>query len=179
MNRNLTKVGVDVDGVFLDFYRHLCNRKGIDMMMLDEWTNDEINEVFYSIIGDNEFWQTIPALNIPEIITFDFDYYITALPPEHENDRKINLRNLGFPDKPIIVSIDKVNDCIKHGIGLIIDDKISTIEECNNAGLETIHYKPNYYTHKYAEGYPSVRSMLKVGQLVKQFQARNKNTNNV
>lgn len=152
------KIAFDVDGVLLDFFKHLADFSKtndtiptIKLEMLDTWTTDEINDSFFAIMdGDNDFWSTIPALTLPNEIDFDFDYYLSSLPLKFAQERILNLEQLGFPKRPLIVSTQKHVDCKLNNIGILIDDKKSTVIECRSQGINAIFFKTYYYTNLYA-----------------------------
>ncbi len=156
-------IGFDVDGVLLDFYKQVCNYSDLEIEILDTWTTDEVNEVFYENIDNDVFWSTIPNLIDPSEIDFDFDFYISALPVKHAANRIKNLVENGFPYKPLIVSTQKHIDCKIYGIDIIIDDKLENILQCRKNGVTSLFYKPYYYSEEYAKKeYEPLTSMLEI-----------------
>lgn len=69
-------------------------------------------------------------------------YIITARSNEmiKSIDLTINyLRDYKIPHDMLITrAFNKVDDCLEHGIDIMIDDKVSTIESVKSAGVETL-----------------------------------------
>lgn len=160
-------IALDVDGVLLCFYSKMCERFGMEMEKLSTWSCDWINEKFNEIKDDKEFWRDLPMITKPSEITFDFDYYVTALPPQQKDSRLFNLLTLGYPHKPIIVCDNKHETCKRLNIDILIDDKPSTIDTCREHGINAIYFKPHYYADDFREDLNPIR---KLSDAVTQFE---------
>lgn len=134
----------DVDGIALDFIKHAFEWDGRVMPKQTIWGDPLIWELYYKVENVPEFWETIPALIQPEDINVEFDYYLTSIPDHLVEARRKNLLNLGFPDKPIIASYNKLESCQEYGITHHVDDKMSTVLELNAGGVLCIKYVPYY-----------------------------------
>jgi hypothetical protein len=140
------KVGLDVDGVLADFYLSMCERYSQPYVRINDWNGvDHINDNLDDVKGDMEFWRTLRILNAPTFLDFDFDYYITSIPEDVKEAREYWLKNNGFPDKPVVVSHDKVTTCRELGVKILIDDKPGTMLKFNKEpDLIGIQYIPPY-----------------------------------
>lgn len=139
------KVGLDVDGVIADFYLSACLKYNQPVTTNKRWEVDFIGDKMSEIEKDNVLWGGLKVLNHPEKLTFEFDYYITAIPPAMTEIRREWIIKNGFPDRPIIVAEDKVKACLKHGIDVLIDDKPETLKQFRReVDLTGIQYNPYY-----------------------------------
>lgn len=138
------KIGLDVDGVLANFELAMAKHFKKQHLTSYGWDVQWITDLIHKIEADEEFWENLPIISHPEAITFDFDYYITAVPPAMKGARERWLKKNGYPDKPVIVSDEKVKTMIELGVDVLIDDKISTIKEVHAAGLCAIHFVPPY-----------------------------------
>jgi hypothetical protein len=140
------KVGLDVDGVLANFYLTTCNKYGAPYEKVTKWEVPVIETNLSEIIEDKDFWDDLIVLNHPEKLTFDFDYYITAIPNNMLDSRIEWLEKHGFPKKPVIVAEDKLTVCRELGVKVLIDDKPSTLQEfSNNEDVVGIHYISNMF----------------------------------
>lgn len=149
-NTKPRKVALDVDGVIANFYKALCLKYNKPYVN-SEWDVPWFPEYAKELRDDKVFWETLPILNAPEKLTFNFDLYLTAIPKSLKKSRGKWLKDNKYPDKPVIVSSNKLVKCIKEGITALVDDKITTllsIDRYNKrAGKEIIKpifYKPPY-----------------------------------
>lgn len=141
---NRVKVALDVDGVLANFYLAMCIKFNKPYVSVNSWSNSWQEENFPKTFDDLEFWDTLPNINHPHAITFEFDCYITAI-PEHLKDSRIKwLKKHGYPDKPVITAHDKATAMIENDITILIDDKFENINNVHKAGLYGIHYVPDY-----------------------------------
>lgn len=160
------KVGLDVDGVLANFYLSTCNKYGVPYEKQYSWIVPVIEDNLVEIMGDKDFWDDLIVLNHPEKLTFDFDYYITAIPPQHLESRVNWLKKHGFPDKPVIVAEDKISVCRELGVKYLIDDKPSTLEEFRgNDDVVGIHYISDMFDLGNHGDY-QVRCLSEVGDLL-------------
>lgn len=162
------KVGLDVDGVLANFelgMAKLFNKPHVTSYSYDtQW----ISDLLHKVESDDEFWENLPLISHPEEITFEFDYYITSIPPEMKGARERWLKKNGFPDKPVIVSHSKLETMKELGVSVLIDDKVSTIEEVLADGLCAIHFLPPYMIRK---DYPfeSIKHLSQVNHLINNY----------
>lgn len=159
-------VALDVDGVLLDSYGHLMTTLGKDVRMLDQWSDSEINRQFGKMMKDVKWWESIPQLVPPSAITFEFDCYLTSIPEHLVEARTKNLKDLGFPIKPVIACHEKVSYCLSNNIEVMIDDKLETVEKCRIYGINGILIKPYYYSESYGKDMNPIRSILEVNSQI-------------
>ncbi len=164
--KNKKTIALDVDGVILDFYKHMCDFLNRPMEILSSWSIDYINDNFHLILDDKEFWRTLPSITKPNEIPFEFDYYVTALPPHQRDSRILNLLSLGYPQKDVIVCDNKHETCKRLGIDILVDDKPSTIETCREHGINAIFFRP-YYMNK--DFHNELNPCETMDEVVKQF----------
>lgn len=157
-NKN-KKIALDVDGVLLNFYQGVCEKFNKPYITIDKFDTDWIDEIFPIIENDMNFWSNLKQMIPPCGITFDFDYYITALPSQMVGARLHNLVELGYPVKPIYVSHDKAKLCKGLGVDILIDDKPKTIIECRKIGVNGILIVPPYFSNDYFIELNPVRSL--------------------
>ena len=138
------KKGLDVDGVLANFELAMAKEFKKPHVTSYGWDVQWITDLIHKIEDNEEFWENLPIISHPESITFDFDYYITAVPVKMKGARERWLKKNGFPDKPVIVSDTKLKTMRELGVEVLIDDKISTIREIQAAGLCGIHFVPPY-----------------------------------
>ncbi len=138
------KVALDVDGVLANFYLAMCKRFNKKYETIDRWGVTWLNERIDEIDDDFDFWDNLPNMNRPDAITFDFDYYITAIPEKYHDSRVKWLKHHGYPDKPVIVAFEKAEAMKENGVSILIDDKYENIEKVSYAGLKGIHFIPDY-----------------------------------
>jgi len=162
------KIGLDVDGVLANFNLAVSRFHNKPHITTNSWEQDWITELFHTIEHDDEFWDELPVLSHPEEITFEFDYYITAV-PEHKKQNRINwLKKNGFPDKPVIVSDEKLETMRELGVDVLIDDKYSTIKEVQEAGLIGIHFIPSYLEPKNTLT-PNIKHLSQVNEILVKY----------
>lgn len=146
--RDKVSIGLDVDDVLAGFYSAMCEKYGKELGQVDIWGEDASHFVakhWHKVKSDPEFWRTLPVISSPESITFDFDYYISAFPPEMFEAREAWLKENGFPDKPLLCTSDKLTTCREYGINVLVDDKGSTIHEVMCGGdVLGIRFRPYY-----------------------------------
>ncbi len=135
------KIAFDVDGVILDFYGKVFpNFTG----KVPDWNCPNLRHIWHQIKDDVDIWCNLEKILNWENINFDFDLYLTAIDPKYIECRKYNLINMGWPEKLIVASDDKVNYCLNHDIDILIDDKPSTILEAKTKGLKFIQFYPYF-----------------------------------
>lgn len=152
MKKNV--IALDVDGILANFYLAVCKRFNQQYKSIDEWYLEWLKpKMFDAVARDNEFWQTLPILNPPEAITFDFDCYMTAVPKDQLASRSYWLGYNGFPPKDIIVSHNKIEDCEKYGINILVDDKPDTIIKSLDSNIKGIRFLPQYMNFDFNSNY--------------------------
>lgn len=139
-----TIVAIDVDGVIADFYLGMCKKFNKKQENLYNWDVEWLNKHFNEIINDHSFWENLPILNHPEAITFNISYYISAFPIEMMEARQNWLNKHSFPKGILMHSDNKVEMLKDLGVDLFVDDKHSTVIECNNSGIKCLKYIPKY-----------------------------------
>lgn len=138
------KIGLDVDGVLANFELAMAKEFKRPHITSYGWDVQWITDLIHKVEENEEFWENLPIISHPESITFDFDYYITAVPPKMKGARERWLKKNGFPDKPVIVSDTKLITMRELGVDVLIDDKYSTMKEVQEAGLLAIQFIPPY-----------------------------------
>jgi len=138
------KVALDVDGVLANFYLAMCIAFDKPYVTIDRWGVPWLDKKLPEVDEVMAFWDTLPNMNNPKAITFDFDYYITAIPAKYHDSRVKWLKQHGYPDKPVIIAFDKAEAMKENGVEILIDDKFENIEKVSFAGLHAIHYVPDY-----------------------------------
>ncbi len=140
------KVAIDVDDVLAAFSPHAHTFFGLEIEKCDYWCDvtmtGKLGENWFTgkIEPVQEFWDTLPALSDPKDLDFDFECYISAFPVAMYESRRNWLLKHGFPDRPLICSMQKLEYCKENGIDTIVDDKPSTIKLFNENGLKGIHF---------------------------------------
>lgn len=146
MNELIPKVkrALDVDGVLANFYLAMCRKFGKEYVVINKWEVAWMDKHLPEIEEDSIFWNNLPNMNNPEAITFDFDYYITAIPTKHKDSRIAWLKRHGYPDKPVIIAFDKVAAMKERNVKILIDDRYENIEKVHAAGMHAIQYVPDF-----------------------------------
>jgi hypothetical protein len=165
----MTRKVIDVDDVLANFYLAMCRKFNKPYISTDIWEVKWIGEVFDQVMNDEEFWENLPVLSPPESITFDFDFYLTAMPPQMQKARARWLQKNGYPDKPLIVSNEKTKFCLKNDIQVIIDDKPTTVKEAAQEGIIAFQFVPYYYPeNRMYQGVKIIRHLDEVTQILKE-----------
>lgn len=138
--KNRIKVALDVDGCCLNWFKRVCEVYQRPYRA-EKWDVDWIKEHWSRIENNPACWVGLEALDYPN---FEFDLYLTSIPEKWIYARKANLFSLDFPNKPVIVSYDKINYCLDKGIDLLIDDRPDTVIEAQEKGLKCIQVYPHY-----------------------------------
>lgn len=140
-----TGIALDVDGVLANFYLAICRYAGMPYNSLESWGEEWIFKALSKVRNDSKFWLTLPMLNPPEAITFDFDCYLSAYPEGMYEMRKLWLQMNGYPDKPLIRSTNKLKSMLELGLTTLIDDRPETINKINGTKeLIGVTYLPCY-----------------------------------
>ena len=163
------KIALDVDGILANFYLAVCRRFDMPYKSIEQWHLNWLTpEMFKLVREDDNFWKQLPVLSPPESITFDFDCYMTAVPTRQLKSREFWLEHYGFPTKPVIISHNKAEDCLKHGIDVLIDDKPKTIGEVADVGLTAIRFIPPYFKETLTahNSYKIIRHLDEVNNII-------------
>jgi hypothetical protein len=144
------RIALDVDDVIAAFTPHAFAWYGVTLRRTDYWSVPNMNEIlgegwFPKLAVQKEFWETIPALGLPEDIDFHVDYYISSFPKELYSVRLKWLRDKEFPDAPLVISNNKKDTCESLGITYLVDDKPQTIIDLEESPITTgIHFITPY-----------------------------------
>lgn len=94
------KIGLDIDGVLSDFIGGFYKWFGEKMPVIKTWENEFVNERFYIITHEKEFWMSLEPAISPAEINFPVYCYITARPIDSHITFKWLVDN-GFPPAPV------------------------------------------------------------------------------
>lgn len=136
-------VACDVDGPILDFYSRFIELNGLDYKMLDSWELDMNWDV---VSTDIRYWSNLSPVITADDVPFEIDYFITSCPVWYKTSRYIDLLSAGFdiPIDRMIISNNKLKDCKKLGIDIMIDDKPDTVKILNDNGIKCYQLYPPY-----------------------------------
>ena len=135
------KVALDVDGVIANFYKAACQKFDEEYEEVKDWDTPFILHNWNEIVADTEFWRNLPVLNMPD---FQFHCYLTSIPQEIIEHRQHWIDSNVMPDRPLMVSYDKVAIADEHDLDVLIDDKPDNIEKWIKSGRIAIQYIPHY-----------------------------------
>lgn len=138
------RYALDVDGVLLNWYKHTMRLLGYPYRRyLPKWRVPEVGKHWKRIEGDKRFWENIEALSSPDSLP-PVTCYITALPEQWKKAREENLRQLGFPEAPVVVSRDKLKTCLEYDITHYVDDAPKNIIPFLSTDIEVFQFYPHY-----------------------------------
>lgn len=148
-NKQRPIIALDVDDVLCQFSPHSHTFYGHEVEKCDYWCPDTMNGKFgegwfTKIAPVREFWETLPVLSPAEDIDFEFDYYMSAFPEDMYQLRVDWLKKHGYPDKPLIVTFDKLSKCLELGVDYLVDDKPATIKMLEGTPVKGIHFYNHY-----------------------------------
>lgn len=148
MNKKLI-IACDVDDCLAAFTPHAHKFYEKEMEKCHYWCTHTMDakfgkDWFNKIAPVEEFWKTLPRLSDPKDIDFEISYYISAFPQEMYQLRVDWLKEHGFPDAPLVVSMNKVETCKELGVDVLIDDKPQTIISLQGTGITGIHFMTEY-----------------------------------
>ena len=143
------RVGLDIDDVLADFGRHFLNYLDLeDKSLPTDWSDVRFKDNFHRIIGDKNFFLTMPRLVDPDTLHFIPVIYVTARHIDTEVTEQW-LRINGFPPAPVI-SVghhgSKV-DALRGKVDYFIDDAYHNYVELNNAGINCVLFTANHNKH--------------------------------
>jgi hypothetical protein len=137
------RVALDVDDVIAGFYEAACRKCNVPFNdRVDHWEQPFISENWDDIASDTEFWRTLRVINK---VDFEFSCYLTSVPNHIIEHRQFWIENNDIPNKPLIVSYDKVEMADLHDLDVLIDDKPENIELWINSGRQAIQYIPHNF----------------------------------
>ena len=145
----MKKVALDIDDVLAGFYTGFCKFMNVPEKQINIWDGQGESK----FVADNchladqseLFWIGLDKVSNPESISFDIECYITSSPPEMIKIRKLWLKMNGFPDKPVHFSDNKLLTLRNLRIDILVDDKISTVNQINASGDKiALQFKPPY-----------------------------------
>lgn len=141
--------GVDVDGVFANFYLGMCRIFNKPYVSMNKWSGMPwINEEFPKIENLDSFWRNLPILNPPDSITFKIDCYVSACPKSQYEARLDWLFNNGFPKAPLYVTGHDKGEKLKElGVTDFLDDSLNNCRQIRSYGINAVHYLPCYMVH--------------------------------
>lgn len=141
-------VALDIDDVLAGFYPAICKYMSIPEKKVDIWDGKGecrwIVDAMYIIKDDPFFWNSLKVLSSPNSIDFELNCYITSSPEHLLEIRTHWLYDLGFLIKPVFSTQDKVQLMIDRDIKILVDDKLSTVNKVNEAGMIGLQFKPPY-----------------------------------
>lgn len=145
------KIALDVDDVIAAFTPHAFEYLGKTLPdKIDYWSVEEMDRQlgkgwFHDILEhEEEFWTSLPALSDPKDIDFKVYCYMSAFPTKMFHTRYEWIKAQGFPDAPLILTMDKVNTCEHLGIDILVDDKPDTIRKLENSDTVGVHFITPY-----------------------------------
>lgn len=135
------KVALDVDGVIANFYKAACEKFDEEYEDVETWDTPFILHNWNEIVADTEMWRTLEVMNT---VDFEFHCYLTSVPESVVEHRQHWLDNNLMPERPLMISYDKVAMADEHGLDVLIDDKPDNIEKWIKSGRKAIQYVPHY-----------------------------------
>ncbi|MCB1711624.1 MAG: HNH endonuclease [Candidatus Riesia sp.] len=133
------RVGLDIDGVLLNYEEHFLEYLNLPKHHPDRWDDPRFVNNFKLIEKDENFWLGIPRIFDPKYLYFIPEIYVTARPVSTEITRKSLISN-GFPDRPIITvghGGSKVEPLLGK-VDIFVEDSFANYMELNKAGIRTI-----------------------------------------
>lgn len=150
----MSVVSFDVDSVLIDF-KPAFIKKALEWgfkdipetaELWDSWRGtDDVRAAMQRLYEDSaenrKFWSTLEVLPELDVKPSDLkvDIYITGF-PLHSLYRIKNLKDLSFPDRPVICTNDKPRFINKFGVTHMIDDHWDTFVNVNNNCPNAICY---------------------------------------
>lgn len=144
------KIALDIDDVLAAFTPHVHAHYGKNLERCDYWCFKTMGEKFgeswftTDIQHLREFWDTLPTLSSPSDIDFEVACYMSSFPSGMFESRMNWLRDHGFPERPLVISRNKLKDCLHLGIDVMVDDKPATIQEMIGSPVKGIHFINHY-----------------------------------
>ena len=158
------KVALDVDGCVADFYKAVCKKYNQDYNNpVLFWDTPFIVDNWKEIAADTTMWRGLEVMNE---IDFDFHCYLTSVPTHIIEHRQFWIDSNSLPNKPLVVSYDKVAVAEEIGLDILIDDKPANVEAWINSGRIAIQYIPYYSkmpikSPHYTTNFSDIKPMLK------------------
>ena len=160
------RIALDIDDVLAGFASGVHEVFGKKIIPHNHWDGDDLTGHILlkvnshgDVIGytqeyldkceHNEgFWYGLEPISLPADIPKGTVCYITSSPKNMVETRIKWLAKHGFPTLPVIHSKDKALTMKRLGVGLLVDDKLSTVLAVRKAGLSATHFQPWYSTLK-------------------------------
>lgn len=161
----MNRIGVDIDGVlasFLEAAHVIAYREhGIDLLShTSEWwpADDTVRDLFTAYCNDPDFYRGLCP--IPGAVegaiwlksTFDKMYYVTHRPRAARANTLWWLERFGFPEAELVMPRGpKIVTAKRLGLHCFIDDRITTVQEMREAGIQAYLFVWSYRPTRYVE----------------------------
>jgi uncharacterized HAD superfamily protein len=173
---NNKKIGLDVDGVLMDFSTAFINKanelgmgcyfpESAEKVTKWDMCDDPIHfkAIWNEIENSNDFWLNIPALNKAKEFfqsnnAFTPQLYLTHRPVPSWVTRKSLLIN-GFPEAEVISVHNREEKVgiVRERCDIFIDDLVPQVRAMRAAGINAILYAAPYQISENIEGLPLIR----------------------
>ena len=144
------KIALDIDDVLANFYSSFCARYGQPCKVIDIWDGQPGGEAefiaknVHKVEMNSRFWLNLDKLSHPQDINFKIDCYITSSPARMNAARKEWLLANGFPQVPVISTVNKLGEMIRRNIDVLVDDNCRTLDTIKEHGFTPIQFVPPY-----------------------------------
>lgn len=160
------RIALDIDDVLAGFVPAVHETFKAELIPHDHWSPYEksgelilafdeqgtpvgLNEQYSELCEYNkDFWYGLQPISLPCDIPEGTVCYITSSPKEMVDVRIEWLKKHGFPTLPVIHSKEKHLTMDTLGIGLLIDDKLETVQKVREYGFSAMHFSPWYTTQE-------------------------------
>lgn len=161
----MNKIGIDIDGVlasFLEAAHTIAYREhGIDLLShTDEWwpADESVRDLFTAYCNDPDFYRALVpisgAVEGTEWIdgVFDKMYYVTHRPRAARANTLWWLERFGFPEAELVMPRGpKIVTAKRLGLHCFVDDRITTIHEMHDAGIQAYLFVWSYRPTRLAD----------------------------
>lgn len=167
------RIALDLDDVLAAFYPAMCIEFNKPIEKCDIWDSENVNRwvfINHELIKDSrQFWSNLPLLSHPNDINFEVYCYITSSPKSMIVERESWIIRNGFPIAPVLHSDNKLETMNRLGIDLLVDDKLSTINNINSKGINKIgiQFKPYYMTEEIGDKSKIITNINEVNKFIK------------
>lgn len=165
------KIALDIDGCCLNWFKRACTILEFPLIA-NCWNVPQIQSNWDQILENPRFWTNLESMGE---VKFEFDLYLTATPKRWREERIENLKQCGFPERPVVLSDDKITYCLENNIDVLIDDRTETIREGIAKGVEMIQIYPSYARYGIATPY-NTSSLYGVPNILKTLEIWQKQT---
>lgn len=161
----MTKVALDIDDVLAGYVMGVHEVFDSELIPHDHWQIDGPTGMFLlkldqenKVVGytqkyldkcehNKDFWYGLEPIMLPCNVPKETVCYITSSPKNMVDVRMEWLKKHGYPRLPVIHSKNKSLTMERLKVDLLIDDKMSTVQEVRtHKKLNAIHFKPWYST---------------------------------